>query len=66
MFPVGAEYLKLIMLRKSYITNQKRLLVRCKSFLVTVLKFQFGPFTLRLYDLVKSWEDKTLSYSRSI
>ena len=60
MLPAGAEYLKLIMLRKSYITNQKRLLVRCKSTLATVLKFQLSPFTLRLYDLEKSWEDKTL------
>ena len=60
MLPAVAEYLKLIMLRKSYITNQKRLLVRCKSTLATVLKFQLSPFTLRLYDLEKYWEDKTL------
>ena len=51
MLPAVAEYLKLIMLRKSYVTNQKRLLVRCKSTLATVLKFQLSPFTLRLYDL---------------
>ena len=67
LLPVGAEYLKLIILNKSYITNQKRLLVRCKSSLATVLKFQFGPFTLRLWRYLQTlWPGDILGRQNTI
>lgn len=61
MLFLSAEYLKLIILRKSYkTTRNKRVHVRCKGSLATVPKFQFNSSTQRCYDLEKYGKSKTL------